>query len=103
MYEEIFPEDVEALIMKEKPINIIDVREPFEFKEEHIAGAVNIPLNELPSCCKAIDPSKTYIVVCHAGVRSVAASEFMAEHGYTVKNMSGGMMEWTGGVERDPN
>ncbi|WP_373864397.1 rhodanese-like domain-containing protein [Sporolactobacillus inulinus] len=81
-------------------INIIDVREPFEFKEEHIAGAVNIPLNDLPSCFKAIDRSKTYIVVCHAGVRSVAASEFMAEHGYRVKNMNGGMIEWTGEVER---
>ncbi|WP_010632110.1 rhodanese-like domain-containing protein [Sporolactobacillus vineae] len=98
MYEEITPQAVERLIEGKGEVSIIDVREPWEFAKGHIPGAKNISVNELLSRLDEIDKTKDHIIVCHSGNRSGVASAILSAHGYTVKNMAGGMLEWNGQV-----
>lgn len=99
MYEKIKPEEVERLIHEKKEISIIDVREPAEFAEGHIPGAKNISVNAIHSRMGEIEKGKEHIIVCLSGSRSGVASAIMSANGFKVKNMSGGMMNWTGDLE----
>ena len=46
-----------------------------------------------------LDSSKSYIFICRSGGRSGRAQEFLADEGYDVTNMVGGMLEWEGATE----
>lgn len=72
---------------------IIDVREPDEWDEAHIDGAVLVPLATVPANLDRFDGSPTY-VVCRSGGRSARACEFAAGHGLDVVNVEGGMIAW---------
>lgn len=65
------PDEVAKLIA-EKKATVLDIRTSEEFKEGHIAGAVNIDFNAdgFAKKIEALDKSKTYIVHCQGGGRS---------------------------------
>lgn len=75
---------------------IVDVREPDEWAEGHIPGAVHIPLGELPLRQHELDRTQPVITVCRSGNRSlVAADQMIAARFRDVKSMAGGMKAWT--------
>jgi rhodanese-related sulfurtransferase len=81
---------------KGEQLNIIDVREPYEYEEFNI-GARLIPLAEIPSNIEELAGLKNeeVIVHCRSGARSNNARLFLEEAGFTnVRNLTGGMMEW---------
>src|SRR3990172_7960888 len=90
----ITPFGVKAALDIGKPIQIIDVREPFEYATGHIKGSVNIPLGRLEGSLEKINRSKELITICAHGVRSMKAAMFLDSKGYKVKSMTGGMAEW---------
>jgi rhodanese-related sulfurtransferase len=65
------PEEAAKLIA-EKKVTVLDIRTPEEFKEGHIAGAVNLDFtgDGFAQKIAALDKSKTYIVHCQGGGRS---------------------------------
>ena len=71
--------------------NIIDVREEVEFKQVHIESAQNLPLSSLTDTYEVLDKNQTYYVICKSGIRSARACQFLAEQGYEVINVQGGM------------
>ena len=71
--------------------NIIDVREEVEFKQVHIESAQNLPLSSLTDTYEVLDKNQTYYVICKSGIRSAHACQFLAEKGYDVVNVPGGM------------
>ncbi len=73
---------------------IVDVREPFEFEEGHIAVATNIPLGDIDSNLSKFNRSKKIVVVCRSGVRSTSAANKLVTAGFEVFNMVGGMLDW---------
>lgn len=78
-------------------VQVLDVREPSEFTGPlgHIAGAVLIPLGELPDRASELSKEKPVILVCRSGARSAQATQFIQSVGFeTVANLSGGMMRW---------
>lgn len=78
---------------------ILDVRQPDEYEEGHIEGAVLIPLGELASRLDEIDRTRTILVVCWSGFRSSRAAAALIEAGYAqVLNLRGGMASWDGPV-----
>ncbi|MET1249022.1 rhodanese-like domain-containing protein [Sporolactobacillus sp. STCC-11] len=99
MYEERTPEEVERLLRNHIPVSIIDVREPFEFADGHIPGAVNLSVNEIQNRIGEINNDQEHIMVCHSGSRSGVACAILSASGYKVKNMAGGMMNWHGPIE----
>lgn len=89
-------EELKTRLDKGETLNIIDVREPYEFEEFNI-GAQLIPLGEIPFKLEELAHLKTeeIIVHCRSGARSSNAKLFMMENGFTnVRNLIGGMMEW---------
>ncbi len=70
---------------------LLDVRSREEYRERHIEGSVNLPLNELEQVSKTIPDKSTPIFVhCLSGGRSANAEHFLKKAGYqTVKNIGG--------------
>jgi len=91
---EIEPEWVEANL---RGVQILDVREPDEFSGPlgHIAGAVLIPLGELPERLDELDKERPIVAVCKVGGRSAQAVHFLKSAGFArLANLPGGMMRW---------
>jgi len=94
------PVDVKEQVKKNRPLQIIDVREPGEFASGHIPGAKSIPLGQLGNRYMEIDPHTESVIVCLSGGRSGRAVEFLQRAGYTkTYNLMGGMSRWDGDVE----
>jgi rhodanese-related sulfurtransferase len=74
---------------------IVDVREPYEWKEGHIPGAIHIPLGSLSRRLQELHPSREVVAVCRSGSRSLTAARIMQQGGFShVSSMTGGMMSW---------
>ncbi len=81
-------------IRGKQPPLVLDVRQPYEYREGHIAGAKLIPLNELPTQTKKLPKNRQLIVVCRSGNRSRRASRILTGEGFEVENLRGGMIAW---------
>ena len=76
-------------------VQVIDVREDWEWAQGHIAGAVHIPLSELPRRLGEIDTARAAAFICHLGGRSEMATRFARQHGLSrAANVVGGMDSW---------
>jgi adenylyltransferase/sulfurtransferase len=74
---------------------LVDVREPWESEQSRIAGAVLIPLAELPQRLDEIPADRDVYVHCRLGGRSSRAVEFLHEHGRPrAINVVGGIEAW---------
>lgn len=85
------------LIKADANIAILDVRTAKEFADGHVAGAVNIDVNQTDFAQKIdqLDRSKTYIVYCRSGRRSRKAVGIMAAKGFkNLYNVSDGFVGW---------
>lgn len=79
----------------------IDVRELSEFKRSHIPGAKLIPLKTLPAQTAGLDKEQPVLLICQSGARSMQAADFLAKQGFQkVYNLLGGMLKWSGPIER---
>ena len=86
-----------GLIKADSNIAILDVRTAKEFADGHVAGAVNIDVNQADFAQKIdeLDRSKTYIVYCRSGRRSRKAVGIMATKGFKkLYNVSDGFVGW---------
>lgn len=75
-------------------LQIIDVREPEEWARGHIEGAHHIPMNDVPARLGEIDRERPVVTVCRSGARSGQVAAYLAQAGFTVHNMDGGMSTW---------
>jgi sulfur-carrier protein adenylyltransferase/sulfurtransferase len=76
---------------------VLDVREPDEYQEGAISGAIHIPRGHLESQIESriTDKSAPVVVYCAGGVRSAFAARTMQELGYEqVESMAGGFGRW---------
>lgn len=73
---------------------VIDVRQPEEFRQGHIAGAKLIPLSELRKHMKELPQGREIVCVCASGNRSNSAAKTLMKEGFTVFDMQGGMLAW---------
>jgi phage shock protein E len=74
---------------------IVDVREPEEWAEARIPGAVHVPLGELASRVSELPGDRPLIMQCRSGNRSRTAAKFLKENGFTdVVNLEGGIKDW---------
>lgn len=64
-----------------------------------IPGADNIPLGLVEFRMHELDKNQEYIVICRSGARSTRAVQFLEGYGFSVINMTGGMLAWEGSVE----
>ncbi len=76
-------------------VQLVDVREPWEAEIATIPGAVLIPLGEITDRSGDLDPSRTVVLYCHAGVRSASAARKLALAGFTTQSVAGGIDAWS--------
>ncbi|MCF8255627.1 MAG: FAD-dependent oxidoreductase [Bacteroidia bacterium] len=74
---------------------IVDVRTSAEFQEGHIAGAINIPVDEMRERMGEIFNEDKLIVYCAVGQRGYLAQQILKQNGFkNVRNLSGGYTTW---------
>jgi len=86
--------DIDELIGK---VELIDIREDYEYKGGSIKSAKNIPMGELlnePD--KYLNKNKEYYIMCQSGGRSARTCNNLTSKGFTVVNVSGGMGSYVG-------
>lgn len=69
----------------------LDVRHPPEYRYDKLRGAMNVPLNEIRNAIGVLNRSKKYITYCQSGRRSAAAAFILAQAGYDVQVLDGGL------------
>ena len=90
-YNQIDAKNLEAAI-KEKDIQVLDVRKKSEFEAEHVEGAINAPLDFIEQNLDALDTNKQYYIHCKGGYRSVIAQSILQRAGFDkLTDISGGM------------
>ena len=73
---------------------VIDVREPAEYRDGHLPGAVNIPMSQLIARMGEIDRDRPLYVVCASGNRSSAMTDVLTAAGFDATNVAGGTSAW---------
>lgn len=86
--------EAKARIDGTTPPFLLDVREPYEYQEGHIAGARLLPLGDLARRMGELPQDREILVICRSGNRSGAATRQLAQAGYQAINLRGGMIGW---------
>jgi molybdopterin/thiamine biosynthesis adenylyltransferase/rhodanese-related sulfurtransferase len=83
-----------------EPVQLVDVREPFEHEIANIETACLIPLGELPARLNELDRERLTIVHCHSGMRSAQAVRLLRDAGFgNVFNLEGGIAKWSDEID----
>lgn len=69
----------------------LDVRHPPEYRYDRLPGAMNVPLNDVRNAIGVLDRDKKYIAYCQSGRRSAVAAFILAQAGYDVQVLQGGL------------
>jgi molybdopterin/thiamine biosynthesis adenylyltransferase/rhodanese-related sulfurtransferase len=97
---EIQPSQLAQRLERGEKLEIIDVREPYEWQIGHIPGARLVPLNQIPEEIPRLDKRRETILYCKAGARSMRAAQQLANAGITdVRNLTGGILGWIDEVD----
>lgn len=84
----------EAFSLVEGEAILLDVRQLDEFDAGHAPMATLVPLSELPDHLDELPRDALIVCVCRSGGRSKRAALFLAEQGFDVANVEGGMLAW---------
>jgi rhodanese-related sulfurtransferase len=84
-----------AQTLQQQGAQLVDVREPNEFKGGHARGARNIPLGQLGNRIDEIATDRTVLLICRSGNRSRVAQGLLRRRDIAdTRNVRGGMLAW---------
>lgn len=90
--------EIDGLLEK---MDLIDIREPYEYVSGHLPTAKNIPMDTILSePGKYLDKSKEYLIICQSGSRSSMTCGILKENGFNIINIAGGTGRYRGRLER---
>ena len=79
---------------------LLDVREGWELEIAALAGAVHIPMAEVPGRLAELDRTRDIVVMCRSGGRSLSVARFLETQGYgSVANLTGGTLAWSRDID----
>jgi rhodanese-related sulfurtransferase len=90
---EVDREEAQALL--DEDAQLVDVRVGHEWEAGHIAGAVHLPLEELPERVGELDPERPVVLYCRGGTRSSMAAEALAAAGFDAVKLREGIVGWS--------
>lgn len=98
--KEIQPSQLAQRLQRGEKLEIIDVREPYEWQIGHIPGARLVPLDRLAEEIPRLDKRRETILYCKVGARSAYAAQQLANAGVAeVRNLAGGILRWIDEVD----
>lgn len=84
---------------RQKPF-LLDVREPWEYEQCHLAGAKLMPMHTVPARLNELDADADVVVICHHGGRSMQVAMFLERNGFgSIYNLAGGVNAWAHDVD----
>ncbi len=87
--------DVDALESRSAETMMLDVREPEEYEQGHVPGAINLPQADLASRLDELPHDCPLALICRSGARSLRATQFLRQVGFEqVANVQGGTDAW---------
>jgi rhodanese-related sulfurtransferase len=75
-------------------IQLIDVRQSYEFEAGRIRGARHLELVELAAQAASIERERPVVFYCRSGARSAMATDAFSQAGFDAHNMVGGLLAW---------
>lgn len=81
-------------------INLIDIREVYEYEEGTLKTAINIPMGKILEYPEEyLNKDEKYYIMCRSGARSLNTCLALKKEGYQVINVAGGIIRYTGDNE----
>ena len=101
-YKQVSMEEGLELMEADSDYILLDVRRDDEFEEGHIPGAINIPNESIGTeeIAELQDKNQTIYVYCRSGNRSKQASQKLVDLGYTDVIEFGGIIDYSGEIEK---
>jgi adenylyltransferase/sulfurtransferase len=97
---DITPRELAERLRRGDDIQLIDVREEWEWQIAKLPGAKLIPLGSLESQVDTLDRNREIVLYCKSGIRSLHAAEMLADNGFrNLANLSGGILRWSHEVD----
>jgi rhodanese-related sulfurtransferase len=87
------PQQVQEMLDRGE-IELIDVREAYEWEAGRIAGARHIELERLASQAETVPRDRTIVFMCRLGARSAMAMQAFRASGWDAYHLAGGIQEW---------
>jgi adenylyltransferase/sulfurtransferase len=96
----ISPKELKTSLDKGDKLVLVDVREEWEYSLAKLDGSILIPLGTLPQSLAQLTRDSEIIAICHHGMRSADATNFLLQQGFSnVKNLVGGIDAWSTQVD----
>jgi rhodanese-related sulfurtransferase len=92
-------EELQKKLEAGEKLELVDVREDHEVAMGIIPGAKHIRMGDIPANLDHFDKDTEYIFICRSSARSGNVCHYLQDQGYKVRNMVGGMLEWSGDTE----
>ncbi len=101
-YKQVSMEEGLELMEADSDYILLDVRRDDEFEEGHIPGAINIPNESIGTeeIAELPDKNQTIYVYCRSGNRNKQASQKLVDLGYTDVIEFGGIIDYSGEIEK---
>lgn len=100
--QELSVQELKKMIEQKEDIQLIDVREPYEFDIANIGGEL-MPLKQLEDCVDRIASDRRVVVHCRSGKRSADAIRLLEDkYGFrNLYNLKGGILAWANELDPD--
>jgi len=97
---ELTPTELAERLRRGDDIDLLDVREPYEYALARLTDARLMPLGTVTDAAGSLDAGREIVVYCHHGVRSQRAVELLRARGFRrVRNLAGGIDRWSRDVD----
>ena len=94
------PTELEARLAAGDKLQLLDVREDWEFQTARIEGSILIPMGQVASRIAELDSAAETVVICHHGGRSMQVAGLLEQLGFpNVINLAGGVDAWARSVD----
>ncbi len=94
------PTQLKARLAAGDKLQLLDVREDWEFQTAHIEGSLLIPMGQVASRIAELDSTAETVVICHHGGRSMQVAGLLEQLGFpNVINLAGGVDAWARSVD----
>lgn len=97
---EITPAELAERRKNGEPLQLVDVRNPWEHEIAAIEGDVLIPLHTLAARVQDLDRERPVVVYCHHGSRSFMATHALRQAGFDAYSLQGGIDRWASEIDR---
>lgn len=96
----ILPAELKARLAAGGNLQMLDVREAWEFETARIEGSKLMPMGEVRARLSEIDRTTDTVVICHHGGRSAQVASFLEREGFSrIHNLTGGVDAWARSID----